>query len=100
MRMISDSFLSSWVRQSPDFQKIETARPSPGSLFGMASTSEPRTRNRGLGTRPAAQHGIDGLHGSAELAAVAFRQMMTAGQAFGKSSAQAVKGVIGEPVQG
>jgi hypothetical protein len=98
--MISDSFLSSWVRQSPDFQEIETARSEPGSLFGMASTSEPRTRSRGLGTQPAAQDGIDGLQGSAELAAIAFGQVMTARQAFLERGAQAVKGVIGEPVQG
>jgi hypothetical protein len=40
------------------------------------------------------------LKGGAELAAVAFGQIMTAGQAFGERSAQAVKGVIGQPVQG
>jgi hypothetical protein len=40
------------------------------------------------------------LQGGAELAAITFGQVMTAGQAFRKYSAQAVKGVIGQPVQG
>jgi hypothetical protein len=40
------------------------------------------------------------LQGGAELAAITFGQVMTAGQAFGERCAQTVKGVIGEPVQG
>jgi hypothetical protein len=43
----------------------------------------------------AAQDGIDGLKGGAELAAITFSQVMTAGQAFHERGAQAVKGVIG-----
>jgi hypothetical protein len=40
------------------------------------------------------------LQGGAELAAITFGQVMTAGQAFCESSAQPMKGVIGEPVKG
>jgi hypothetical protein len=40
------------------------------------------------------------LQRGAELAAVAFGQVMTAGQAFRERRPQAVQGVIGEPVKG
>jgi hypothetical protein len=40
------------------------------------------------------------LQGSAELAAITFGQVMTTGQSFHERGAQAVKGVIGEPVKG
>lgn len=100
MRMSSDSFLSSWVLQRPDFQDIETAPSEPGSLRGTVGPSEPRARSRWCRNHPAAQDSIDGLQGGAELAAVTFGQVMTAGQAFCERSAQAVKGVIGQPVQG
>lgn len=65
-----------------------------------ASGLEPWARGRWWWGRPAAQDGIHELQGGAELTAVALGQVMTAGQTFGKRIAQAVKGVIGEPVQG
>jgi hypothetical protein len=40
------------------------------------------------------------LQRGAELAAITSRQVMTTGQTFNERSAQAVKGVIGQPVQG
>jgi hypothetical protein len=47
----------------------------------------------------AAQDGIDGLQGGAEAVPVALGQVMIT-QTFSERGAQAVKGVIGEPVQG
>lgn len=63
-----------------------------------ANSLEPRARGRWSRSRPAAQDGIDGLQSGAEAVPVTLGQVMTAGQAFYKRGAQAVKGVIGQPV--